>query len=122
MAQSYVQRDILGDLAAKAALHEVGIEKHHVEREWRVARGVGLAAAILDEQLPLSGAVARVDAVEVALEQCAHSGAAGEAVVFALFTTADQPEPPALVGECGQAADRIAVIDAAILARHPDLR
>ncbi len=122
MAEPHRQADILGNLAAETALHEVGVEIDHVEREGRVARGIGLAAAIFDEQLARPGAEPGVDTIEIALEQRADCGAAGEAVILALFAAGDHPDAPARARQPRKAADGVAVVGAAILAGEAHLR
>lgn len=62
-----------------------------------------------------------MDAVEVALEGGAIRGASREAVVMPLFAAGDEAEAPLLTRQCDETTHRIAVIDAAILARHAHL-
>ncbi len=122
MAKPQSQCDIIGNLAAKAPLDEIGVEIDHVERKRRVARWIGFTAAIFDKQLARACAVSGMDAIEVAFEQRADRAPAGEAVIIALFAAGDEAHPPSVACQRGQTAEGITIINAAILARHAHLR
>ena len=122
LSQPHFQAEIVGDLSAKTALYEIGVEIDDVHREGRIARRVGFVAAIFDEQFARTGAEPCMHAILRPLVACAPGTAARDLVVIALLAAGDHAQSPTCVGNADSAACGIAVVHAAVLGRDMAMR